>query len=194
MENNFKTPFEMPLLSQLMKQRGPLINSSIKNLKIHEVEDNETFEKTKERIKKSILFEPITFGNIKLVDYKYEERTLRPTEQYWVHSKDNYIYELSVPFTGDKVLLEHRPDSLSFQSSDHGIIAPYGSEIKVYVELSELNPDESKLKADELLRLTKDVANKNNDDVMMWNKVAEQKIDEDLDSHRSELIRIFGKK
>lgn len=179
MENTYVSHWNLPSISQLTQQRIDSIPSLINNLKLHDVEQDSTFEASKERIKKALLFEPVVFGEPKFVDYNYQD--------------GYYSHEIRFPFNGDKELFLHSYNGMSFSSSDHGVIEPYNNEFKLYVDLVEINPDNAISEAETLLRLTKNIGQNNSDSIIIWNKAVEKRIDTDLEQKRDELFRIFGK-
>jgi len=180
MTNHYVSHWTLPSISELTSKRIASINSLVNSLKFHDVEQDATFESTKERIKKAVLFEPITFNDPKFIDYNFQEDS-------------SYLHEVRFPFTGDKELFLHSYSGLSFSTSDHGVIEPYNNEFKVYVSLNQINPENSIIEAEQLLRLTKNIGKDNSEAIIDFNKAVEKRIDNDLEHKRNELFRIFGK-
>lgn len=180
MKNQYVSHWNLPSISELTHKRIVSIDSLINNLKFHDVEQDANFESTKERIKKAVLFEPLTFGEPKFIDYNYQEDS-------------TYLHEVKFPFTGDKELFLHSYSGMSFSSSDHGIIEPYNNEFKVYVNLNEIDPKSAIIEAEALLRLTKNIGKDNSESIVSFNTAVEKRINTDLEKKRDELFRIFGK-
>lgn len=178
MKNQFKSLFDCQSLSILFQEKIREIPSLVNNLKFRDVQDDTSFENSKQRIKDKILFQPITIESPEFIDYEYDK---------------NYIHEVSFSFEGDRELFSYIPDNLSFMSSDHGIIMPtYTNSIIVYVELNEINPKKAVEEAKSLMRLTLSMIEKSYESVISWNYAVEKRIDNDLEEKRNELERIFG--
>lgn len=197
MKNKFVSPLKMGHLSQFLSDRVAKIHSLVNQLKFPNVEKDEDFEKSKQKIKDSILLTPVTIGTPIFKDYEYEERTVRPEQLFFGNapSRDNYIHEVTFPFTGSQELFDYCPGSFSTMSSDHGLIKPSTSKsITVYVELNEISPDTAISQSQNLIRLTKEFVEGNSREVKLWNTAIEKQIDEVMENKRNELFRIFGKK
>jgi hypothetical protein len=194
MTNNFTSPYNRPYFSQLKSQREASINSLINNLKIGDVKDDAKFTQTVTRIKNSVLLKKVVIGEPKCVDHKYEERSLSMQQQLIGGiSRPHYIHEIEFPFTGDTELFDHTPESgFSYSSSDHGLILPNYNKLIVYVDLPELNPTGAIAAARNLLSMTMQFVNANNASVDSWKVSVIQRIDQQLQQKREELIKLFG--
>lgn len=193
MKNTYLSVWKLPSLSELQQKRIASINSLVNNLKFPDVEKDEDFEVSKEKIKNVILFKPITFLDSEFVDHTYVERNITFEQQIIGLSKHQYFHKIKFPFTGDKELFLHSYNGMSYYSSDHGVIEPSGNAFTVYVELPTLNPTNSIEQAKALLRLTTDIGRNNSESIISWNSAVEKRIDADLENKRAELFDIFGK-
>lgn len=193
MKNTYLSVMKLPSISELQQKRISSIDSLINNLKFHDVEKDETFEVSKQKIKKAILFEPITLLEPEFVDHSYVERNVTFEQQIIGLSKHQYFHKIKFPFTGDKELFLHSYNGMTYFSSDHGVMEPNGNTFTVYVELPKLNPPTSIEQARSLLRLTTDIGQNNSNSIIIWNTAIEKRIDSDLENKRAELFDIFDK-
>lgn len=192
--NRFTSPRGLPFITQLKKNRETRINTLINNLKLNDVKDDIIFEKTKTGIKSEILLIPVVFSEPRFVDYEFKEIPLTMQQQLMGMNRNHYIHNVSFPFTGNTELFSHIPEQgFSFSSSDHGLIIPYGNTLDIEVDLPELGPEKAIPQARNLLSMTFQFVNSNNNAVNSWNVIIEQRIDEQIKNKREELIRIFGK-
>lgn len=191
--NQFSSPNGRPLISELKRSRESKINSLINNLKLNDLKDDNSFETTAAIIKREILFTPVVIGDPKLLDYEFKEMPFTFQQQLMGGSRNHYVHTISFPYTGDTELFSYSPEQgFSFSASDHGLIIPYGREINVDVDLPELNPEQAISQARQLIRMTLQFANSNNETIKSWNVIIGQRIDEMLKTKKEELIRIFG--
>jgi hypothetical protein len=197
MKNNYISHVTMPHFSQFLSERGSKIRVLVNQLKFPDVEKDEDFEKSKQKIKNAILLTPVAMGVPVFKDYEYEERNIRVEQRFFdgQPSRDNYIHEISFPFTGSQELFNYSPSSYSTRSSDHGLIKPSTSNsVTVYVELNEISPDSAISQAHSLIRLTNEFVEGNSKEVKTWNTAIEKHIDDVMEAKQNELFRIFGKK
>lgn len=193
MTNNFTSPYNRPNFSQVKTQREANINLLIKNLEIGDVKDDTKFAQTATRIKNSVLLKKVVIGEPKCVDHEYEQRPLSMQQQLIDCISDHYIHEIEFPFTGDTELFDHTPESgFSYSSSDHGLILPNYNKLTVYVDLQKLNPSSAIAEARNLLSMTMQFVNANNASVDNWTINVSQRIDQQLQQKREELIKLFG--
>lgn len=193
MKNQYIHPMTLQSVTQLFQERTSKIRTLINSLKLKDVEQDDEFEKTKQRIKNAVLLEPVVFEDPKFIDHEYEEKQPKLEHQFFSNvSSDNYIHEIRFSFKGDSNLLGYGCENMSFSSSDHGIIPPHSSNhVTVYAELPTLSLDGAINLANTHFSLTKSIAEKNGESAKIWNVAVGQKIDADLDLKRDELIRIF---
>lgn len=193
MTNRFISPNGRPFMSELKRQKEAKINSLINNLKIGDVKDDMKFSETSSRIKNSILLKKVEFGEPKCTDHEYEDRPLSMQQQLIGASRQHYIHTVEFPYTGDSELFDHMPESgFSFSNSDHGLIIPYHDRLTVYVDLPELNPTKAIAEARSLLSLTMQFVNSNNASIENWSQSVIQRIDQQMQQKREELIKLFG--
>ncbi len=193
MENSFTSPRQLPRFSELLRQKELTIDSLINNLRIADVKDDVVFQNTVNRIKRSVLLQPVAFGEPAFVDHSYESRQLSFQQQMSGLSPHLYTHTVSVPFTGNNELFSYAPDNYSFSSSDRGIILPYSNEITIYVNLAELNPEEALSQARRDLDMTFRLVEINNTSLKAWSTTVENRIDQQLSQKREQLINLFGK-
>ena len=195
MENYFKSPQGLPYLSKYKKERESKINSLINNLKISDVKEDTNFINTTSRIKKLVVLYPIVMGEPKFVDHEFEEIPLTMTQQLiGGMSRNHYTHQIDFPFTGNGELFSYIPENGYSQSSERGIILPYGNTITVYVDLPELNPERAIAVARGDLSMNFQFMDNNNASVQSWTVVIGQRIDEQLKQKREELIKLYGGK
>jgi|GEM_PF-2763892 len=197
MKNNYFNPFQMGHLSQFLSERSKKINSLVNKLKFQDVEQDDTFESRKQRIKDEILITPVSIDAPVFKDFEHEERDIKPQQRFFDSqpSRDNYVHEVSFPYTGSRELFDYVSSGYSTYSSDHGLIKPSTSNsISVYVDLGEISPEIAVNKSQSLMRLTKEIVERNSNEVKIWNTSIEKHIDEVMEAKRDELFRIFGKK
>jgi hypothetical protein len=193
--NAFTSPRNLQNLLELKKERESKIDLLINNLKIENVKEESSFNKSKDRIKKEILFNPVKLGDLKFMDYEYVEKSVSFEQQLIGGRKGHYIHKLSLIFSGSGELFEYTPEEgFTFTSSDHGVILPTANAIFIDVDLPELNPSESVNEARRLLRMTFEFVEKNNISINQWNAKIEPKIDSLLEQKRKQLIDLFGTK
>jgi hypothetical protein len=194
MENIFISPNSLPFLVTLKKERENRINNLINIIKIHDVREDASFEKTTLRIKNEILLPPIIIGEGKFINYEFREIPLSFNQQVLgMGNKNHYLHQVEFPFTGSKELFSHIPETgFSYSSSDRGIILPGANYITVIVDLPEINPQKSISEANNLLNMTLQFVNGNNLSIQSWNTYIEQKIDNELTKKREALMEIFG--
>lgn len=192
MRNTFSSPFGLPLISDLKKQQEAKISYLINNLKIDDVRSDENFKASTEKIIKAIQIAPIVFDEPKFSDHEYEQRALSIAHQMHGMSRDNYIHKVSMSYTGNSVLLNYKPASISWSSSEHGLLNSNGNRFIIYVELPELNPQKAVAEAKNLMTMTFRFANDNSAEIVRWNDSVAAIIDQKMNSKRDELKLIFG--
>ncbi|HCS20117.1 MAG TPA: hypothetical protein DIW47_06065 [Bacteroidetes bacterium] len=193
MTNIFTSPENRPFFSELLRKREAGINSLINNLKIADVKEDEKFVQTATRIKNSVLLQKVEFGDPRFVDHQFEDKPLNIQQQLiGGMSRNHYVHEILFPFTGDTMLFDHAPNEFSRSSSDRGLILPGFNNLRVYVDLPELNPTRAIVEAQGLLSLTMQFVSRNNAAVDSWTTIVSQTIDHLLELKREELIKIFG--
>ncbi|MNJ98099.1 hypothetical protein D3C87_158610 [compost metagenome] len=196
MKQQFHPFNNLPSLSQLFQARTSKLPMLINNLKLKDVEEDEEFEKTKQRIKDAVLLTPIVFEEPQFIDHEYEERQTRLEQQIFsTFNKDIYIHEIRYNFTGSVELFGHTFDGMSYSTSDHGLIKPESSNyVTVYAELPTLSPDGAINLAGSLFRLSKYIAEHNSEATKVWNVSIKNHINAELELKRDELFRVFKKK
>lgn len=192
--NSFTLPNGLPFMINYKKEKESRINVLINNLKISDVKEDKVFAKTTEHIKKDVLIEPVAFRKPKLIGHKYYEKPLTMEQQLIGGiSKSHYIHEISFPFSGDSSLFSHIPENgYTFGGHDHGLIPPVENAIDVEVDLPELNPDRAIVEARSLLSMTIQFVDSNNSSLQAWSISVANRIDEQLNQKRAELINLFG--
>jgi hypothetical protein len=192
MENQFTSFHDLPSILLLKQSKEASINSLINNLKIDDVRDESNFEQTSNHIKNSVILSKVEFGEPKCIDHKYEDRPLSRNQQLIGGvSRDHYIHQIEIPFTGNRELFDHTPEQFSFSSSDRGLILPDSNSLTVYVDLPELNPTKAITEAYNLLSLTMQFVHNNNTNIETWSTNISQQLDQQLQRKREELIRLF---
>ena len=193
MTNQFTSPNGRPYMSELKREKESVINSLINNLIIDDVKDDANFAKTSSRIKNSVILKKVEFGEPKFTDHKYEDRPLSMHQQLIGASRHHYIHTVEFPFTGNTELFDHTPEGgFSYSNSDRGLILPNYNRLTVYVDLPELNPTMAIAEARGLLSMTMEFVNSNNASIDAWSQSVSQRIDQQLQQKREELIRLFG--
>lgn len=195
MKNQYLHPNTLRDNSEIFNSRAQQLPTLVNNLKLKDVEEDEAFEKTKKRIKDTILIKPIVLSEAKFIDFEYKQKEVRMEQRFFGNpSSDNYIHEIRIPFEGDRELFVHSFNGMSYSSSDHGVIKPQSSSYAtVYAELSELSPEKAISSAESLFKLTKYIGESNSKLAENWNAAMEQQIDQKLEAKRDELFRIFKK-
>lgn len=193
MPNQFTSPNNRPYMAELKRQKEAGINSLINNLKIGDVKDDAKFAQTSSRIKNSVLLKKVEFGEPKCTDHEYEDRPLSMQQQLIGGTRHHYIHTVEFPFTGATELFDHTPEGgFSYSSSDRGLILPDYNRLTVYVDLPQLNPQGAIAEARSLLSMTMQFVNSNNASIDAWSQSVSQRIDQQLQQKREELIKLFG--
>ncbi len=108
-------------------------------------------------------------------------------------SRHHYVHKVEFPFTGDTELFDHTPEvGFSYSSSDHGLVLPSYNRLTVYVDLPELNPTRAIAEARGLLSMTMQFVNSNNASIDIWSQSISNRIDQQLQQKREELVKLFG--
>jgi hypothetical protein len=164
----FTLPTRLPGLYELKKVRESRIKSLINNLKYHETKMDASFEKTKARIKNEVLIEPVVFSEPSFLDHTYEERPVSFSNQLVGGVRDHYLHTISVIFTGERQLFNYIPEGYTFNMKDKGIAQPDHNQIRLEIDLPELNPKLAIQKTKEMLASTYSLINLNNSSMIKW--------------------------
>lgn len=195
MKNRFTSPYNLPFLANLKRERESMIDSLINNLKLTDVEKDEAFIKTVERIKKSVVLIPAEIGAGRVAYHEFEQREMTMQMQLLGAPSSFYHHEVVFQVTGSSELFSHTPEQgFSYSSSDHGLILPSGRQLTVYASLPKLENEKAIAAAEQLLIMTKQFVNNNNATVKPWNAAIEARIDQQAQAKRKELIDMFGGK
>ena len=196
MKNNFISPKNLPSISQFLKRQEVTMNSLVGNLKINDVKDNTVLLEAIQRIKKSVLLNPVDIGEPQFVDYELDESLSKQKKNFRRENSNNHlIHQIYIPFTGNKELFSYTPEQdLTLLQTDQVVIIPYSNNLIVYVDLQEFNPTLAILEATKLLNLTTQFVESNNKLLDDWNLSIAQRIDEKIKSKREQLLKQYSDK
>lgn len=192
MNTEFTSVLHLPQFQSVLDERESKINTLVNNLKIVDVKEDTAFQANAKRIKDQVLLKPVSFEEPKIIDYQYSERQVSWTDQMNGASRHQYTFEVTVPFSGDSDLISHACANPSFGSSERGIITPNWNNITLYVHLSADEPEQAKERAKADLIPTARNAESNNATVEAWNRAVEARIDQALNTKRTDLIQKYG--
>ena len=170
---------DLHFMHELFQQKNNDFRDMINNLKIGDVKDEKTFQKTKERIKNQVLLTPVLFESPKITDNRTEMRQRQIT-----------IVEVKFPFQGSAELFEYRPDSITFY--DPTVYLPIGNSVNVEVIVEKLNKEEVLSIANKQIALTIGLINAINPQIEAWSKRMTTQIDDQLQEKRKELIDLYS--
>jgi len=195
MKNNYTSPFGLPFLSNLKQERERKIDSLINNLQLADVEKEEAYNKTVERIKSAVQLPPVQIGAGKYVRHEFEQKDMSFQQQLIGGPSSLYHHEIAFPVTGTADLIAYTPETpTSYSASESGLILPIGRQITVYVSLPQLENEKAVAEADKKLDMTKRYANANNASITSWNGMVGTLIDQKSLAKRKELIEKFSGK
>jgi len=192
MNTEFVPILRLPRFQDVLDERESKINTLVNSLKIADVKEDTAFQANRKRIKEQVLLKPVSFEEPKIIDYQYSERQVSFVDQMNGTSRHAYVFQISVPFSGNSELISHACASPSFGSSERGIITPGWNGITLYVNLSADEPEQAKIRANQDLIPTIRNAESNNATVEVWNRTLEAKIDQALNTKRTNLIQKYG--
>ncbi len=186
----------LPSISQFLKRREVTLNSLIGCLKINDVKDNTVLLETIQKIKNSVLLDPVYIGEPQFVDYELEGSL---SEQNHVFKRENssthIIHQIYIPFSGNKELFSYTPEKdLTLLETDQVVIIPYSNSLIVYVDLHEINPALAIEEAERLLDLTKQFIDSNNILLDSWNLSVGQRIEDKINNKREQLLKQYSDK
>lgn len=174
------TPNQLPFLSNLFSEKQKQLQLAVDALQLEDVQTDEAFKVTTERIKREILLTPVEFGEP------------APIKHASFDGNRRHIVRVNIPFTGSSEIFGYYPDNVGYTSNDI-IIIPDDNGLSVEIPTVALNKEEVIQKANNEIQSTKAMIQQSNGVVERWHESTNIRIDNLLDYKRKELINFYGK-
>ena len=182
MSNNFISPHNLPLISDYLTRRETSITTLIGEIPVNELTTHSDLERETVRIEKEILLTTVQLGEIEFITCETSKSGSFKKENETTKANSQFVHQLSIPYTGDKVLFTCSPVGGVSKSPKPVVIIPIKNTIIINIALNEYNPQLAIHSAMKQMGETLDLLEKNNSTAIEWNKKAKQQI--------SELLRV----
>ncbi len=111
---------EMPYINYVLSERENNIKEAINKLKLHDVKEDSTFDRTKQKLKDDLKFEEATIGDPKIIDYESIEKNFGSSyENPFGGRRTVNIITISFPVTGSEELFSLKPMNFTFSLSSN---------------------------------------------------------------------------
>ena len=190
---DFSIITEMPYINYVLSERENNIKETINKLKLPDVKEDSTFDRTKQKVKNDFKLEEATIGDPKIVDYESIEKNFgRSYENPFGGRRTVNIITISFPITGSEELFALKPMNFTFSlSSNLRVYQPTGTTVTIEIESFDLNKDNALIEAQKEIQLTRNVVENNNNVIKQWNSSAESMIESLANAKRVELLDFF---
>lgn len=184
----------LPRINDLFLSKEKQLNTMVGNLQVKDVKNDSDYNTAVAKIKKEILLTPVSFQDPEIKGHRTGERSVGASYEYpWPRTKSFLIVTVNFSFTGSSELFQFAPNSLTFSSTDTGVYQPdYNNVITVSVQVNELDKDQVKSRAREMMSTTFSLINQINPFADQWSLTKGPLIDELLRQKRKEILDFYS--
>lgn len=183
--NNLKS------ISSLFKTKKEYLRLAASNLKPNEVKDENSFTAIINKVKKSVLLEPVVFGEPYIVNNTSEIRQMPASyDNPMGGNKEIHTLVVVFPFTGSSEIFEAIPEGVMFSAGR--VYMPVGNTVTIGVDLHSINKEKALSEARVMMETTFDVIKKTNIQAQNWSESMELQIENLLAQRRKEILDLYS--
>lgn len=180
---------DLSSISNLFHKKERELNAIIGNLQLEDIKSDPALSSTINRVERSLLLEPVAIGDPRITGHRTEQRNYPPHYNSFFGGLQNItLITVEFPCTGSSELFEYRG---SGQLTVGSVYVPSGNQISVEVQVSKVDKAEALAKANDEIRITKELIRMNNSEIVNWSESMKTKIKSEIESKRIELKALY---
>lgn len=182
---------QLTAIANLFNEKEKQLSEYIGNLSLDDVKEESRFKKSIADIKEYILLKSVEIGEPKITNNRQITRPV-PENQQIFYGKEiqRQAITVSYPYSGSDEVFQFRSLEGAFPIAS--IYTPSYNTIDVEVELQSLDKTEALNKANEEMKTTFLLIEKNNPAIESWSNNMAHRIEELADQKRKELLEFYS--
>ncbi len=189
--SHYKTNMQLRIIDNLFIEREKELKELIGNLQIENVNNDQAYNNTLDRIKRQILLNSVSFEEPKISGHYQETRQVQQSSHnLFGGAQQVFVITIDFSFSGSEELFDVYPNNTTVPMGR--IYQPVGHNVSVEVTIPQLDKEKAISEAKSLMSTTFTIINANSTQAENWSKAKEPLIESMLQEQSKKLLDFYS--